>query len=47
MGFDALGIDIGAKRCKAARALLVESVNEGPDDRGVLASLDGDEPSDE
>jgi hypothetical protein len=30
MGFDALGIDIGAKRCKAARALNVESEDLSP-----------------
>jgi hypothetical protein len=28
LGFDALGIDIGAKRCKAARTLVVEDASE-------------------
>jgi hypothetical protein len=30
MGFDALGVDIGAKRCKAARALKVEDEEGAP-----------------
>jgi tRNA G10 N-methylase Trm11 len=28
MGFDALGVDLGAKRCRAARALVVDDDGE-------------------
>jgi hypothetical protein len=43
MGFDALGIDIGAKRCRAARALALslEAGEDGDDDGRAVATAPG------